>query len=214
MADGLWCDQHVFYSQLIMNKIKIAIFASGSGTNAERIIQYFNEAGHDRIEVVLVLSNKSSAYVLARAKKYNIPSQIFSRTAFYDTGMTLGLLQSNRIDLIVLAGFLWLVPPSLTKAYKNKIINIHPALLPKYGGKGMYGSKVHQSIIEANEQQSGITIHLVDEVYDHGRVLLQKTCAVSLDDTPDTLAKKIHKLEHQYFPIAIENYILQNADLF
>ncbi|MBU2915580.1 phosphoribosylglycinamide formyltransferase [Reichenbachiella agariperforans] len=191
-----------------MGKIKIAIFASGSGSNAEQITNYFS--GHDLIEVVLILSNKPTAYVLERAAKLGVPSQVFDRPTFYQSENVLDSLRTHEVDYIVLAGFLWLVPQYLIEAYREKMINIHPALLPKYGGKGMYGDRVHRAVIADQETESGITIHLVDEVYDNGRILCQERVSLVADDTPDSLAEKIHELEYAYFPKAIESYLLEH----
>ncbi|RJE71358.1 phosphoribosylglycinamide formyltransferase [Reichenbachiella sp. MSK19-1] len=191
-----------------MGKIKIAIFASGSGSNAEQITNYFS--GHDLIEVVLILSNKPTAYVLERAAKLRVPSQVFDRPTFYQSENVLDSLRTHEVDYIVLAGFLWLVPQYLIEAYREKMINIHPALLPKYGGKGMYGDRVHRAVIADQETESGITIHLVDEVYDNGRILCQERVSLVADDTPDSLAEKIHELEYAYFPKAIESYLLEH----
>lgn len=191
-----------------MGKIKIAIFASGSGSNAEQITNYFS--GHDQIEVVLILSNKPTAYVLERAAKLGVPSQVFDRPTFYQSENVLDSLRTHEVDYIVLAGFLWLVPQYLIEAYREKMINIHPALLPKYGGKGMYGDRVHRAVIADQETESGITIHLVDEVYDNGRILCQERVSLVADDTPDSLAAKIHELEYAYFPKAIESYLLEH----
>lgn len=185
-------------------KINIAILASGSGTNAENIGNYFSK--HDRIQVSHILSNKKDAYVHERAKKLRIPSSTFSKQEFKNDAF---LDQLQSIDYVILAGFLWLIPAYLIKAFPNKIINIHPALLPKYGGKGMYGHHVHKAIIDAKEIESGITIHLVNEEYDKGKILFQAKCKVTEDDSPDSLAQKIHALEHKYFPKIIEEYILQ-----
>ena len=185
---------------------KIAIFASGSGTNAENISNYFST--NQNIEIQLILTNKKSAYVVERAKKLNIKTVVFNRDDLYKNNFVINILQKNNIDLIVLAGFLWLIPNNLINAYSNKIINIHPALLPKYGGKGMYGDKVHKAVIENNEQESGITIHLVNEKYDEGKIIEQVKCKVEIIDTADTLAQKIHKLEYKYFPKVIEDFLI------
>jgi phosphoribosylglycinamide formyltransferase-1 len=184
---------------------KIAIFASGSGTNAECIARYF--ARHPAIGVDMILTNCADAYVLRRAQALNIPAKIFTRQELADTNGIAALLQSRTISLVVLAGFLWLVPAALLKAFPNKIINIHPALLPAYGGKNMYGSRVHQAVIDAGETESGITIHYVDEQYDRGEILFQARCSVLPDDTPETLAKRIQKLEYKYFPMVIEQLL-------
>lgn len=184
----------------------IAIFASGSGTNAEKIIQYFKNK--DNFKICLVLSNKKDAFVLQRAKNHNIPIIYFNRETYNETEDLLTILKEFKIDLIALAGFLWLIPEYLINAFPNRIINIHPALLPKYGGKGMYGMKVHESVINNNENESGITIHYVNENYDEGQIIFQARCKVDKDDTPESLANKIHALEYEHFPIVIEKLLL------
>lgn len=184
---------------------KIAIFASGSGTNAQNIATYFKS--HTEIEVALILSNRKDAFVLERARELGIPSVVFSREEFKNPEGILNLLKSKNIDLIVLAGFLWLIPRLLIKEYPQRIINIHPALLPKYGGKNMYGTKVHQAVIESGDKESGITIHFVDEIYDNGKIIFQVKCAISEEDTPITLAEKIHALEYRHFPEEIERLL-------
>lgn len=185
---------------------KLALFASGNGTNAEQIIRYFHrpESG---IKVDLILTNKPEAYVLQRAKKLNVDSFVFDRDSFYTSEEIVEHLQYRKIDLIVLAGFLWLIPKSMIEAFPQKIINIHPALLPKYGGKGMYGSHVHEAVVKNKETETGITIHLVDEIYDNGTILCQKRCEVLASDTPDQVAHRVHQLEYEYFPQVIEKYI-------
>ena len=183
----------------------IAIFASGNGTNAQRIIEYFIDSKN--IKVSLVLSNKNDAYVLVRAKKFNILSVVFNRNEFYNTELILDKLKLNHIDFIVLAGFLWLIPHNILREFKGRIINIHPALLPKYGGKGMYGMNVHKTVIEANEKESGISIHYVNEKYDEGEIIFQVRCPVEKGETPDSLAEKIHKLEYEFFPKLIEQIL-------
>ncbi len=183
----------------------IAIFASGSGSNAERIIEHFS--GSALARVALVLSNVPDAYVLTRAHNAGVEAVSFDRAQWRDADYMTGLLASHHIDYIVLAGFLWLVPPTLVGAYRGRIVNIHPALLPSYGGKGMWGHHVHEAVIAAGEKFSGITIHHVNEVYDSGDVIAQYKVAVEPGDTPDTLAAKIHVLEHRHFPEAIENEI-------
>lgn len=185
--------------------IKIALFASGSGTNAENIVNYFKNNAN--IKISLIASNNSEAYVLQRAKKLSVPTLVFNRNDFYKSDKILDYLKQKDIDFIVLAGFLWLIPSNLTKNYVNKIINIHPALLPAYGGKGMYGGKVHESVILNNEKQSGITIHYVNERYDEGKIIFQEKCNVLPNDTSKTLAAKIHELEYKYFPKTIEQVI-------
>jgi phosphoribosylglycinamide formyltransferase-1 len=188
-----------------MNKRNIAIFASGSGTNAQRITEYFSN--HPEISVSVILSNKPDAYVLIRAKKLNIPSVVFDRHTFYDTDEIFRLLKKNNIDLIVLAGFLWLIPEYLIQAYRGRIINIHPALLPKYGGKGMYGSRVHEAVIQSGDKESGISIHFVNEKYDAGDIIFQAKCNVLPGDTPDILAQRVHQLEYKHYPEVIEKII-------
>jgi phosphoribosylglycinamide formyltransferase-1 len=185
----------------------IAIFASGSGTNAENIIKYFSN--RKSAKVSLILSNKREAYVLKRAEAHDIKSVFFERNDFYDSGKVLKLLLDSKTDLIVLAGFLWLVPQDILDYFQGKIINIHPALLPKYGGKGMYGDKVHKAVIENHEPESGITIHYVNSVYDAGDIIFQARCRVDKADTPETLATKVHALEYRHFPEIIER-ILRN----
>ncbi len=185
--------------------ISIAIFASGSGSNAQKIMEYFQS--HATIQVKLVLSNKTDAFVLNRAASFGVPTYTFNRQVFYESNTVLQKLQDEQIDYIVLAGFLWLVPLSLIQAYPNKIVNIHPALLPAYGGKGMYGMRVHEAIVANHEPATGITIHLVNEEYDKGKILFQTQCSVETMDTPDTVAEKIHILEHMHYPRIIQEWI-------
>ena len=185
---------------------KIAIFASGSGSNAENIIQYF--AQKPQFCVKSVFCNVPDAYVLERAKKYRIPSFVFNREEFRNPDKVFRQLQEQEIDFIVLAGFLWLMPSFITAAWPNKIVNIHPALLPAYGGKGMYGHHVHEAVIAAGEKESGITIHYVNDHYDQGAIIFQTKCPVLPTDTPDDLAARVHELEYRYFPEIIEKTIL------
>ncbi len=185
---------------------KIALFASGSGTNVENIANYFSKS--NSIEVSLVLSNNSGAYVLERAKKLNIDTFTFNRSQFYNSTDIINILTENRIDYIVLAGFLWLIPVNIIEAFSNKIVNIHPALLPKYGGKGMYGNKVHEAVVANREKQSGITIHLVNEKYDDGSIIFQQTCEVLPTDSANDVANKVHALEYKHYPETIEKLIL------
>ena len=187
--------------------IKIAIFASGSGSNAENIIQYF--AQKPQFCVKSVFCNVPDAYVLERAKKYRIPSFVFNREEFRNPDKVFRQLQEQEIDFIVLAGFLWLMPSFITAAWPNKIVNIHPALLPAYGGKGMYGHHVHEAVIAAGEKESGITIHYVNDHYDQGAIIFQAKCPVLPTDTPDDLAARVHELEYRYFPQIIEETILK-----
>ena len=186
---------------------KIAIFASGSGSNAENIIQYF--AQKPQFCVKSVFCNVPDAYVLERAKKYRIPSFVFNREEFRNPDKVFRQLQEQEIDFIVLAGFLWLMPSFITAAWPNKIVNIHPALLPAYGGKGMYGHHVHEAVIAAGEKESGITIHYVNDHYDQGAIIFQAKCPVLPTDTPDDLAVRVHELEYRYFPQIIEETILK-----
>ncbi len=192
---------------MVQPKRKIAVFASGGGTNAEKIFQRFQH--HPAIEVSLLLTNNPHAGVINRARRYQIPVEIFDRPTFTKTNEIVTLLQENGIDLIVLAGFLWLVPRNLIEAFPDKIINIHPALLPAYGGKGMYGMYVHQAVVVAKEKESGITIHYVNEQYDEGNHIFQISCAVDAADTPEQVAAKVQVLEHQYYPEIVENLILK-----
>ena len=186
---------------------KIAIFASGSGSNAENIIQYF--AQKPQFCVKSVFCNVPDAYVLERAKKYRIPSFVFNREEFRNPDKVFRQLQEQEIDFIVLAGFLWLMPSFITAAWPNKFVNIHPALLPAYGGKGMYGHHVHEAVIAAGEKESGITIHYVNDHYDQGAIIFQAKCPVLPTDTPDDLAARVHELEYRYFPQIIAETILK-----
>jgi phosphoribosylglycinamide formyltransferase-1 len=184
----------------------VAIFASGEGTNAQNIIDYFHAS--DKIKIALVVSNKPTANVLNRAKKANIPTLVISRADFFESDTTVKALHAAHIDFIVLAGFLWMIPESLVRAFPKKMINIHPALLPKYGGKGMYGMNVHKAVVDNNETESGISIHYVNERYDEGEIISQHRCFLSAADTAETVAAKIHKLEQEFFPKAIEKVII------
>ena len=186
---------------------KLAIFASGSGSNAENIIQYF--AQKPQFCVKSVFCNVPDAYVLERAKKYRIPSFVFNREEFRNPDKVFRQLQEQEIDFIVLAGFLWLMPSFITAAWPNKIVNIHPALLPAYGGKGMYGHHVHEAVIAAGEKESGITIHYVNDHYAQGAIIFQAKCPVLPTDTPDDLAARVHELEYRYFPQIIAETILK-----
>lgn len=176
----------------------IAIFASGTGSNATKIVEHFNN--HATVKVALVISNKATAKVLDMARSEGIPTLVINRTDFYQTEKLLTDLANHQIDFIALAGFLWLIPPYLVKAFPNKMVNIHPALLPKYGGKGMYGQYVHQAVRANNEQESGITLHYVNEQYDEGHIIFQATCPVAPTDSPSDIARYVLKLEHYYFP--------------
>ena len=185
--------------------IRLAILGSGNGTNAQQISEYF--AGRTDVEVACIIYNKRDAYIAQRAKNLGIEARYFGRADFYDNGNVLRYLQQKKIDWVILAGFLWLVPEPMLDAYPNRIINIHPALLPKYGGRGMYGHHVHEAVVAAGEHESGITIHIVDRHYDRGTTLFQARCTVTPEDTPDTLAAKIHLLEKEHFPRVIDETI-------
>lgn len=190
----------------------IALFASGNGSNAQNIIEYFNLNKENCSTlggiVKRVISNRPNSYVLERAKILNVPYSVLSKEELTTSPAPLmRLLEDENIDIIVLAGYLLMIPDELTKKYNGRIINIHPSLLPAYGGKGMYGNKVHEAVISAGETKSGITIHLVDEIYDNGKILFQAECPVMKDDTPDSLAQRIHELEYIHFPRIIDEYV-------
>lgn len=184
----------------------ICIFASGNGSNAEAIIAYFSNDAN--INVQLIVSSRADAFVLERARNHNIPSLVLDRNVFRDSTSLLDDLENHSIDYLILAGFMWLVPTYLVKAFTKKILNIHPALLPKFGGKGMYGTHVHKAVIEAKEEMSGITIHFVNEQYDEGAVIAQEKCLVTNVDTVDSLAEKVLKLEHIHYPRIIKEVIM------
>lgn len=186
----------------------IAIFASGGGSNARKIIEYFKDSPVAR--VVLVVSNKRDAGVLAIATEHGIPTEVISRQVFYESESILEVLDRHKVGFVALAGFLWLVPVYLVRAFPGKIVNIHPALLPKYGGKGMYGMHVHEAVHAAGETQSGMTIHLVNEHYDEGDIVFQASCALDPGDSAEEIARKVLRLEHRYFPETIEK-IIQNS---
>jgi len=188
-----------------MSSSRIAVFASGSGTNAEAIFTYFQN--HPSIKIVLLLSNNPNAFALERAKKFNIPSEVFTKGQFRDSDEVLNWLREYKVTHVALAGFLWLIPKNLLQAFPDRIINIHPALLPKFGGKGMYGMKVHEQVKTTAEKETGITIHLVNEQYDTGKILFQAKCPVDTDDTPEQIAAKVHQLEHAHFASVIEAWI-------
>ena len=198
------------YLQKIWNKmsgkrtgstIQVAIFASGAGSNARQIMNHFS--GSSSVKIALIVCNKPGAGVLTIASENNIPVLLIDKERFFNGDHYLPELQKHSIDFIVLAGFLWKLPSSFIAAYPKKIINIHPALLPKYGGKGMYGEKVHEAVLTAGERESGISIHYVDELYDHGEIIFQASCQVDENDTPGSLAQKIHALEHTHYPQVI-----------
>ena len=183
---------------------KIALFASGSGSNAENIIRYFGQ----RKDVIfpLIVTNKASAYVHERAKQLSVSSYTFNKQSFED-GSVLGLLQEEEVDFIVLAGFLLKIPDNILQVYSGRIVNIHPALLPKFGGKGMYGIHVHESVVASGEKESGITIHYVNEHYDEGQIIFQAKCDVLPTDSAEDVAQKVHTLEYEYFPKIIEQVL-------
>ena len=198
--NALYCTNKLILSnfKLVIMPLKIALFASGSGSNAENIVNFF--AKSPDFEFPLIISNKQDAFVHERAKKLQIPSFTFSREEFLTAEKILSLLNNHKIDCIVLAGFLLKIPERIIDAFPNKIINIHPALLPKFGGKGMYGARVHEAVAEAGETESGITIHYVNSHYDEGNIIFQAKCPVLPTDTPDMIADKVHALEYEYFP--------------
>lgn len=184
----------------------IAIFASGEGTNAQNIINYFKDS--QEVKVELVLSNNAKANVLKRASDAGIKTIVINKESFYENLTTINILKSKAIDFIVLAGFLWKVPENLVATFPNKIINIHPALLPKFGGKGMYGMNVHKAVIDAKESKTGISIHFVNNHYDEGAIIAQHECTVEPSDSPETVAQKVHELEQQFFSKEIEKVVV------
>jgi phosphoribosylglycinamide formyltransferase-1 len=184
---------------------RIAIFASGSGSNAQRIMEHFKR--HKEMEVAIVLSNRADSYVLQRADNFEIPTHVFSKEELYDSATILQLLKNLDIDIIVLAGFLWLIPANIIQQYPKRIINIHPALLPKYGGKGMYGDIIHETVIANHDHETGITIHYVNETFDEGEIIYQNKCVVEKTDTTEKLAYKVHQLEHLHYPRIIEDLL-------
>ena len=185
--------------------INIAIFASGSGSNAQKIMDYFQ--GSYDIHVKYLLSNNKDAYALERAKEMGVETKIFNRKAFRESNDVVEFLRNNDVSWVVLAGFLWMIPENLIKAFPDRIINIHPALLPLYGGKGMYGIHVHTAVHEAKDKESGISIHLVNEKYDEGEIVFQAKCLLDENDTPESIAQKVLRLEHEHFPKVIESLI-------
>ena len=185
---------------------QIVILASGSGSNAENIITYFKE--NPMVEVSAVLTNKNTAKVLERCERLKVPAFFFNKAAFIHSNAVVQLLKSLNPDIIVLAGFLWKVPTNIIEAFPTQIINIHPALLPKYGGKGMYGAKVHQAVKENGEKETGITIHYVNEHYDEGAIIFQAKTPVEPSDDADSIAEKVHQLEYEHFPKVIEKLLL------
>lgn len=196
----------IFAIQMMSNsKKKIVLFASGSGSNAENIVQYF--APLNNITISVLYCNVAHAVVIKRMKRLGIPTEIITKHSLHHSNNLLRKLKELKPDLIVLAGFLWKIPLPIVSSFTNKIINIHPSLLPKYGGKGMYGQKVHEAVIRSKENKSGITIHYVNEDYDKGAIIFQKETVVSSNDTPETLADKIHELEFKYFPTTIHQLL-------
>lgn len=183
----------------------IAIFASGAGSNARKIIEHFSQ--HPKVRVELIVCNKPNAGVLNIADEHGIPTLLLDKEQFFRGNAYVDEFKVDDIEFIVLAGFLWKIPDALIHAYPQKIVNIHPALLPKYGGKGMYGNFVHEAVIANKETESGITIHFVDEVYDHGKIIFQAKCEVKKDDTPESLAARIHELEHKHYAKVIEQLV-------
>lgn len=192
-------------------KKHIAIFASGSGSNAQKIMEHFKK--HNDAEVAIVLTNNPDAYVLQRADNFEIPTHIFNRNEFYQTDTVVSLLKNLQIDIVVLAGFLWLIPESLLKAFPNKIINIHPALLPKYGGKGMYGEHVHKSVLQNKEEESGITIHFVNEHFDEGEIIHQSRFRIDKGDDMEMVKFKVQQLEHLHYPKVVEQLLKRMKSL-
>ncbi|MEO6884360.1 MAG: phosphoribosylglycinamide formyltransferase [Bacteroidia bacterium] len=187
---------------------RIALFASGNGTNAQKIIDYFQS--NSEIKISLLVCNKADAFVLKRAENVNVESVVINKKDFFETEKINFLLAEKKIDWIILAGFLWMIPSSLIKKFPNKIINIHPALLPKFGGQGMYGMNVHKAVIAAQEKESGISIHFVNEKYDDGKIIFQARCEISENETSESLAEKIHQLEHLHFSKEIEKIVSGN----
>ena len=185
--------------------IRLAILGSGNGTNAQQITEYF--ASRSDVEIACIIYNVRDAYIAQRARNLGVEARYFGRADFYESGAVLDYLRQKDVDWVILAGFLWLVPQPILDAFPQRVINIHPALLPKYGGKGMYGHHVHEAVVAAGEHESGITIHIVDNHYDRGTILFQARCTVAPDDTPDTLAAKIHLLEKEHFPRVIDETI-------
>ena len=186
-------------------QINIALFASGNGSNAQNIVEHFKE--NDTLNPCLILTNKADAYVIERAKNMNIPCVVFTGKELRESTKITDLLNDYSIDFIVLAGFLLRIPQNIVDLFPNKIVNIHPALLPKFGGKGMYGDFVHKAVKEAHETETGITIHYVNEHYDDGHIIFQKKVALSETDTPYQIAEKVHALEYEYFPKVIEDIL-------
>ncbi len=188
-------------------QIQLAILASGNGTNAQQIAEYFS--GNPDVNVNVIIYNKRDAYVATRAEKLGIEARYYNKRSFMESDDVLSFLRERKIDYVILAGFLLLVPENILKAFPNRVINIHPALLPKYGGKGMYGHNVHEAVVANHETETGITIHIVDHRYDCGTTLFQARCSVLPTDSADDIAAKIHLLEKEYFPRVIEAVVLK-----
>jgi phosphoribosylglycinamide formyltransferase-1 len=190
-------------------KTPIAIFASGAGSNALKIMQFFEQ--HPTISVDLLICNKPGAGVIHHAEKQGVPVLLIEKDRFFRGDAYIPVLQQHRISFIVLAGFLWKIPASLIAVYPNKMLNIHPALLPKFGGKGMYGENVHRAVLDSGEKESGISIHLVNEHFDEGKVIFQSSCPIEPNETPHSLAQKVHQLEHANYPRVIETFVIENS---
>ena len=183
-------------------KINLAIFCSGSGSNAQKIMEYFKDS--EDVNISVLMANKADAFALKRAESFGIPTFVFNRDDFYNSEKVIKELEKYNVSWVILAGFLWLIPENLVKSFPNKIINIHPALLPKFGGKGMYGMHVHKAVVEAREKESGISIHYVNAHYDEGNIIFQASCEIEATDSPEEVAKKVLQLEHEHFPRVIE----------
>lgn len=186
-------------------KKRIAVFASGSGSNAECFFEYFKNSA--LAEVALLCSNNPDAFVLERARRHGVPAWVFSNQQLKEAGPVLEKLQEEKIDFIVLAGFLRLIPSALVSAYPNRIVNIHPALLPRWGGKGMYGMRVHEAVLQAGDVETGISIHFVNNQYDEGNIIFQASCPLEPTDTPEDIARKVHQLEHLHYPSVVEDLL-------
>jgi phosphoribosylglycinamide formyltransferase-1 len=200
-----WCAQH----DLDLMKKRLSIFASGSGSNAEKFFEYFKD--HSSIEIVSVFTNNRSAGVIERADRFQIPHHVFNRTYWQTGEEIIKILKEEKVDFIVLAGFMLLIPQALTQQFPNQIFNIHPALLPKYGGKGMYGMNVHDAVKAAGEKESGITIHFVNEEYDKGEILYQESVEIDTRDTAEDIARKVLAVEHKNYPGVVEKVVLKST---
>lgn len=196
----------VFCARKTLVMKRIAVLASGSGSNAENLVEYFRKG--DLARVTVILSNRKDAFVLERAQRLGVPYLHFSRDDFYSSDKVLRLLLELQVDLVVLAGFLWLVPPSIVASFEHRIVNIHPALLPKFGGKGMFGMHVHEAVVQSRENETGITIHWVNSQYDEGDVIFQAKASVLSSDSADDVANKVHQLEYEHFPVVLERILL------